>query len=230
VKRDGTVSGLPHIRSGRTIRSVRLASLVAALAATGALLIPSIRTPALYRVGTTLVAEDPLAPADAIVIGPDVAEAGALEAADLVHDGIATRVTVIGDPLSAISHEFAERGVSYVDPPAQLVRLLNDLGVQHADLIRLSVGGTDEAASLLPEWCERQKLRSIVLVTGTDHSRRFRRVLRRTMHASRTQVIVRASRYSAFAPERWWRSRGTLRTGIVELQKLLLDIARHPLS
>jgi F420-dependent methylenetetrahydromethanopterin dehydrogenase len=203
---------------------------MAALVAATALLIPSVRTQALQRAGSALVAEDPLAPADAIVIGPDVAEAGALEAADLVKRGVATRVMVIGDPMTAISEELTRRGVPYEDPPTQLVQLLNGLGVHQSELLRLSVGGTGEASRLLREWCDREQIQSVVLVTGADHSRRVRRVVRRIMHGSRTHVIVRVSRYSAFAPERWWRSRGTLRTGIVELQKLVLDVVQHPFS
>ena len=43
-------------------------------------------------------------------------------------------------------------------------------------------------------------------------------------------VRVHSSRYARFDPDRWWQTRTGLRTGIVELQKLLLDIARHPFS
>jgi uncharacterized SAM-binding protein YcdF (DUF218 family) len=211
-------------------RRLTLALLLVAFASASALLIPSVRTQALQRVGTALVAEDALALADAIVIGPDVAEAGVLEAADLVERGVATRVVVIGEPVTDISREFAQRGVLYEDPPAQLVRLLFGLGVRRTEVLRLTSGGTEEAAELVADWCARQKLRAVIVVTGTDHSRRFRRMLRRNLHGSGTQVIVRVARYSAFAPERWWQHRGTLRTGIIELQKLLLDVARHPFS
>jgi len=34
--------------------------------------------------------------------------------------------------------------------------------------------------------------------------------------------------YAMFRAEDWWRSRTTLREGLVELQKLALDYARHP--
>jgi hypothetical protein len=44
------------------------------------------------------------------------------------------------------------------------------------------------------------------------------------------KVIVRTSRYSQFDPDHWWESRDGLRIGIIELQKLLLDIARAPIS
>jgi hypothetical protein len=50
------------------------------------------------------------------------------------------------------------------------------------------------------------------------------------MRGRRTSVMVRGARYSSFDPERWWHSRAGVRTEIVELQKLLLDIVRHPIS
>jgi hypothetical protein len=36
--------------------------------------------------------------------------------------------------------------------------------------------------------------------------------------------------YSEFDPDRWWQTRDGARIGLVELQKLLLDLARHPIS
>ena len=200
------------------------------LAGACALLVPSIRLQLLSGVGNALVAEDALAPADIIVVGLDAPEAGALEAADLVRKGITRRVVVLAGSETIVAQEFARRGVAYEDPPTQSVRLLRDLGVERAELLRLPINGTEEAGQLLPKWCTQQHIQSLIVVTGADHSRRVRRVLRRNMRETPTQVIVRASRYSAFAPDRWWRQRGTLRSGIVELQKLLLDLALHPVS
>jgi len=45
-----------------------------------------------------------------------------------------------------------------------------------------------------------------------------------------TRVLVHGAHYSPFNPDRWWLSRGSLRTGIIEMEKLMLDFARHPLS
>jgi hypothetical protein len=45
-----------------------------------------------------------------------------------------------------------------------------------------------------------------------------------------TNVTVQAAHYSDFDPDRWWETRGGVRTEIVELQKLLLDVVLHPLS
>jgi hypothetical protein len=42
--------------------------------------------------------------------------------------------------------------------------------------------------------------------------------------------MVRSARYSAFDPDGWWETRGGIRTEIIELQKLLLDVLLHPIS
>ncbi|MBA2302395.1 MAG: YdcF family protein [Acidobacteria bacterium] len=195
-----------------------------------ALLVPWSRTQFLLGVGAALVAQDTLAHADVIVIGPDVGEAGVLEAADLVAVGMGSHVAVLGVPTTMVSLEFRRRGLPYTDASTQLVALLHVLGVPNAEVLGPSANGTEEGAARLAEWSVRQNVRSIIVVTGPDHSRRFRRVLRRSLAGSGTRVMVTVSRYSAFTSARWWHQRGTLRTGLIELQKLLLDVLRHPLG
>jgi hypothetical protein len=45
-----------------------------------------------------------------------------------------------------------------------------------------------------------------------------------------THVAVRAARYSNFDPDRWWETRTGVRTEIIELEKLSLDVVLHPMS
>ena len=69
----------------------------------------------------------------------------------------------------------------------------------------------------------------VVFVVARDHSRRIRRVLDRVMKGNPTRVIVQLARYSSFDPNRWWETRGGIRTEIVELEKLVLDVILHVL-
>jgi hypothetical protein len=50
------------------------------------------------------------------------------------------------------------------------------------------------------------------------------------MEGFTTKIMVRSTRYSSFNPDRWWQSRDGTRTAVIELQKLLLDFALHPIS
>src|SRR3981081_2820174 len=89
--------------------------VVVALGAAAIVAVPSVREPVLRAAGWALVVNEPFAPADIIVISIDSGGAGALEAADLVQSGIATRVAVFSDPPSGEDHEFIRRGLAYED-------------------------------------------------------------------------------------------------------------------
>ena len=203
--------------------------VVLALAAFAIVAIRSFREPVLRAAGWALVVNEPVAPADIIVLSLDSGGAGALEAVDLVKRGISKRVAVFKDPPSGEDYEFIRRGLPYEDAGARQIRQLRSLGV--TDIVQISrIDGTEAEGQVLPAWCDEHHLRSIVVVAAKDHSRRLQRVLDRDMKGNPTRVTVQPARYSRFDPDRWWKTRGGVRTEIVELQKLLLDIVLHPMS
>lgn len=209
----------------------RIAVLAALLSATAVIAgVPAVREPILRALGWALVVKDSVAPADIIVIALDADGAGALEAADLVQRGIATQVAVFTDPPGPEDLEFIRRGLPYEDQAARQIRQLAMLGVPNIVKIPRKDAGTEGEGQVLPTWCDQHAFRSIVIVTTTDHSRRLRRVLERSMRDHATRVTIYPSQYSAFDPDRWWESRSGIRTEIVELQKLLLDFVLHPVS
>ena len=165
-----------------------------------------------------------LAPADIIVLSLDSGGAGALEAAHLVQSGIAKRVAVFTDPPSGEDLEFIRRGLPYEDASARQIRQLRSLGVTDIVQIPRADEGTEGESTILPAWCREHHIQSLVFVAARDHSRRTRRVLERTMKDQGVRVTVQPARYSSFDPDRWWQTRGGIRIGIVELQKLLLDL------
>jgi hypothetical protein len=63
---------------------------------------------------------------------------------------------------------------------------------------------------------------------GPSHGRRYRRALRRAWPGESPAPIVMTAPYGLFRAEDWWQSRTTVREGLVELEKLALDYARHP--
>ena len=203
--------------------------VVLALTAFAIVAIRPLREPVLRAAGWALVVNEPVASADIIVLSFESGGAGALEAADLVQSGVAKRVAVFQDPPSGEDNEFIRRGLPYEDEAARQIRQLKMLGV--TDVVKISrVEGTESEGQVLPQWCDEQHLKSIVVVATKDHSRRLRRVLDRAMKGHPTNVTVQAAHYSDFDPDRWWETRGGVRTEIVELQKLLLDVVLHPLS
>ena len=191
-----------------------------------------VRRPILRAAGWALVVNDRIEPADVIVISLDADGAGALEAADLVHSCVAKRVAIFIGTKDPVADEFIRRGVPYEDEAARSVRQLRSLGVEVIDQIPGPVLGTEDEGPALADWCNRQGIRSIIVVSNQDHSRRFRRVLHRSLQGHQTKVMVHpaSARFPHFDPDRWWESRAGVRTEIEELEKLLLDILRHPIS
>ena len=203
--------------------------VVVALAAFASVAVRSVWEPVLRAAGWALVVNEPVASADIIVLSIDSGGAGALEAADLAQGGMSKRVAVFMDPPSGVGHEFIRRGLPYEDAAASQIRQLRSLGV--TDVVQISrVDGTEGEGQVLPPWCDEHQLRSIVFVAAKDHSRRLRRVLDRVMKGHPTRVTVQPARYSNFDPDRWWETRAGVRTELVELQKLLLDVVLHPMS
>ena len=204
--------------------------MVVALAAAAIVAVPSVREPVLRTAGWALVVNEPVVPADIIVVSLTSGGAGALEAADLVQSGIATRVAVFTDPPSGEDHEFIRRGLLYEDASAKQIRQLRWLGVTDILQIPRTDDGTEGETHVLPPWCDQHQFRSIVFVTARDHSRRLRRVLDRVMKGHSTRITVQPSRYSGFDPDQWWKTRNGVRTEIVELQKLVLEVVLRPIS
>jgi hypothetical protein len=226
--RDELFSHFEDSMSPRPPRRVPILVLAAA-AVVAIVAILYVREPLLRAAGWALVVNEPVAPADIIVVTLDSSGAGALEAADLVQSGIAKRVAVFVDPPSGEDHEFIRRGLPYEDASARQIRQLRWLGVTDVVQIPRNEVGTEGEVQVLPQWCDQRQFRSIVLVAARDHSRRLRRVLDRVMKGHPTGVIIQAERYSSFDPDRWWKTREGVRTEIIELEKLVLDAVLHPM-
>jgi uncharacterized SAM-binding protein YcdF (DUF218 family) len=192
------------------------------------LLLAPARQALLQAAGHWLVRDDPLEAADAVVIAVDAKAAGVLEAVELVHAGLAARVAVFADAATRSDAELARRGLPGFDDASISIRELRDLGVDAAQRIDLPVEGTEDEGATLAAWCQRQGLRTVLFVSNADHSRRTHRVMARAMAAGGARILVRASRFSEFDPDAWWHTRRGVRTQIVELEKLLVDLLRHP--
>src|SRR5262249_14611452 len=145
--------------------------------------------------------------------------AGALEAADLVQNDIATRGAGFADPPGGENHEFIRRGLPYEDAAARQIDQLKWLRRAGMSPIPRAENETQGVAEVLPAWCDQHRFRSIVLVANRQHSRRLRRVLDRVMKCHSAHITVQPSRYSGFDPDQWWKTRTGVRIEIVELQR-----------
>src|SRR5207244_7670166 len=79
------------------LRSLRVPAAIVLLLLAAVALVPILRTPILQSAGWVLVASDPIERADVVVLAVDVDASGVLEAADLVHAGIAGAVGIFAE-------------------------------------------------------------------------------------------------------------------------------------
>jgi hypothetical protein len=203
------------------------ALLVVVLGMAGLLAVPASRHALLRSAGWLLVAEDPPRKADVIIVSTDSLAAGILEASELVDAGYASRVALFERPPSPLQVELMRRGLPHMDLQASSLELLHALGITSVEMIPAVVGTNDEG-QVLSGWCVAKHIRSVLFVSVADHSRRSRRVLDRALAQHGIAVTVRWARFSQFDPDSWWQTRNGQRTEIIESQKLLVDVLRHP--
>jgi hypothetical protein len=213
---------------GRQLR--RRIALVLMLLVLVSAAVPAIRHSILRAGGWLLVVNEQVKTADVIVVSGEAASAGVLEASDLFHSGVAPRVAVFAYPKDGIEKEFVRRGIAFPDRTGRFVGELKSLGVAQVEQIPAYVTGSEDEGPVLARWCDEQGIHSVVVIGARDHTRRLRRLFRRSMNGHKATVVVCSSRYSLFDPDRWWNSRGGVRTEIIELEKLFLDVVRHPIS
>lgn len=184
--------------------------------------------PALRSLGTLLTDRDPVQPADIAVMTSETHPDGELELADLFAERIVARVGVLTPDPSPADREFKRRGIPLEDS----AQILAKLGVPASAIVLIAAGegGTTEGTEGLARWCLENRIHRVLVVTSPSHSRRVRRALKRAFEHREAVVLVHAPRSDPFRPSDWWEDRTTLRSGLVELEKLLLDYLRHPIG
>jgi hypothetical protein len=201
-------------------------ALAIVLAAAAVLVVT--RKPLLRAAGHLLVSEDPLQPSDVAVMTFEAGRAGEIELARLYQDRLVPRVGVLLPAARETDRELRRRGISLGGPEVLLMKL----GVPESaiELIPAAEGGTTDGTAALAAWWRSHPVARLTVVTSCDHSHRTRRALARRFGPSAPALVMRCTQYDAFRADDWWRKRTTLRTGLVELEKILIDYVRHPLQ
>ena len=188
-----------------------------ALVASALIAVWLARVPILRAVGDTLVAEDPLGPADVIAVSHANVRASALEAAALYRDGFGRRVVVAEWRREELKRRLDELGVVVPAPHELVVSILERSGVPSEAIAVLpgGVDGTNAELTVYIRFANREKPGTLLYVTSRSHTARAAWRLRREA-PSETRILVRAPRTDDFHVDSWWQRRGSTREVMTE--------------
>ena len=175
------------------------------------------------RAGRLLIAEDPLARADAIVVLAGSRAERWLEAVDLYRDGWAPRIVLSPGHVEPAEALLRERGVPFPSDAELAREAMTRLNVPATavSILPYDLDNTAQEAEAVHRAAAAGGWRQVIVVTSKYHTRRTAFAFSRELRGSGIRAIVRASRYDPFDPERWWTRRPDFRIVTYELQKLL---------
>lgn len=202
----------------RVTRTLFLLVLVALLAGSAA---------CLTQAGHMLV--DPAAretprEADAIVVLSGAPADRWLEAYELWREKRAPRIVLSHGYRDGGSLELQRRGIA-VPTDGEIGRgvMIEKLGVPPEAILDLPGrhDNTAAEASTALAVAREHGWRRIIVVTSLAHTRRTALAMKRVLEPAGIAVQVRGSRFDAFQPARWWRSRASTRWVLAEWPKLV---------
>ena len=196
--------------------------VVARVLAVCLLLCVGLAAAACPRAGHFLIIDDPIHPADAIVVLAGARVERWLEAADLYREGKAGAIVLSPGIIEPAELRLRERGIAFPSYSELVRSALLELRIPPTAITTFphSVDNTTEEAVLAHAAAARHGWRSLIVVTSKYHTRRSRYAFEREMIGSGITVQVRGSRYDEAQPDRWWKHRSDFRFVTWELQKL----------
>jgi uncharacterized SAM-binding protein YcdF (DUF218 family) len=203
----------PRRTARRTLR-VFLALLVIAVAAASLML---------YYGGRFLQHEDPLQKADAIFVLAGSRTERPLEGIELFKEGYAPIVALSPGRPEPGEELLRARGVRFPSEVELQRDALLQSGIPRDAIIATNgfVDNTSQEANLLRAMVIARGWRRVIIVTSKYHTRRSALAFRRGLEGTGAEPIMRASRYDASDPARWWRYRNDIRFVLSEWQKLV---------
>jgi uncharacterized SAM-binding protein YcdF (DUF218 family) len=181
-----------------------------------------------FFVGRWLVVENPLAKAHAIAVLSGRMPLRAIEAAKLYREGYAPEIwlTRSAEPAATLEElEIPFAGEDYYN-----VRVLVHEGVPQGAIRVLEppIVNTADEIRVIASTLEREKDRTVIVVTSKVHTRRAG-LLWRKLASGRGQAILRGASSDPFDPGHWWRSTGDALDVVREILGLMNAWAGLPL-
>ena len=175
------------------------------------------------RAGRYLVVDEPIQPADALVVLAGARVGRWLEAVDLYREGKGKHILLSPGYLEDAEVQLRARGIRYPAATDLIRDAMVQMGIP-ASVISSIPDGMDNTAdeALAAARIARERgWTSIIVVTSPYHTRRSLFAFQRELKGTGITVQVRGTRYDDIDPDRWWKRRGDFRFVTWELQKLI---------
>jgi len=184
---------------GHRYRPFLLATLlgIAALAA--------VSVSAFRQTGAWLTVQDPLAPANAIVVLSGGLPWRAKEAARIYQQNFSANVWV--SPGLPPARDLEALGIAYVGESFYNQKVLLALGVPSnaIRILKTPVANTEEEVKEIASECRRESVHKVIVVTSKAHTRRVRFIWSRLVGGD-PELIVRYASDEPFDAAHWWRT------------------------
>ena len=166
----------------------------------------------LNALGAALIRDDPLHPADAIlVLGGESREGDRVQhAVKLFKRGLAPLLVLSGTPMGFRTHE-AEVMRQHAEflgvPPARILSVKHDSD------------STREEAGVVVPILKRRGLKEVILVTSNYHTARAKRIFERAAGLYGPHFLASPVNDGLFEPDGWWKRRRFAKTFVYEAIK-----------
>lgn len=175
------------------------------------------------RAGRYLVVDEPIQPADALVVLAGARVDRWLEAVALYREGKGKNILLSPGYLEDAEVQLRARGIRYPAATDLIRDAMVQMGIP-ASVISAIPDGMDNTAeeALAGARIARERgWTSIIVVTSPYHTRRSLFAFQRELKGTGIGVQVRGSRYDDVDPDQWWKRRGDFRYVTWELQKYI---------
>ncbi|HZC67031.1 MAG TPA: YdcF family protein [Nitrospirales bacterium] len=166
----------------------------------------------LNALGAALIVDDPLHPADAILVLAGESREGdrVRHAVELFKRGLAPLLVLSGTPMGFRTHEadVMRRHAEYLGVPP--VRILT---------VRHDSDSTKEEAGVVVPILKRRGLKEVILVTANYHTARAKRIFEGAAGPYGPHFLASPVDDGLFNPERWWMRRRYAKTFVYEAIK-----------
>lgn len=162
----------------------------------------TFREPILRWFATSLIVEDPLQKADALVVLSGGGYDRGNEAVKIIHAGYVNKVICTG------GNPVIELRVFNIDTLESDMTAANlrRQGIPNSTIVELRDGtSTKEESDIIATYCLQQHFKKIIIVSSKLHTHRVREVFKSKLKKKGIEVIVRGAPNSRFDELKWWQ-------------------------